>query len=561
MARPSSIAPLCVAALACGTSTGGENSTDVGPRVRTDFSVSAIVLGNGSINSAPSGIACGKTCSGTFNTGSTVHLSAQPDAGWTFAGWSGDCSGMEDCALSKDSRVTAAFRQPPPPPPPPPRGKRTLSVTLAGHGRVQSAPSGIDCSSSCSASYDDGARVQLTAQPDAGWSFTSWSGACSGSPASCVITLSSDQVATATFTAVQPATDECDGLLPAALPTPVLANLPQNSCLDGMSDDGAGNYLLGYTAGSAGPSYPNYLFYTIQNGSAVRIGDAVPGGDQNGTYIYSQPSGFTGLAISGFNGSSAMFSYGHDGTKMRIEVLVPGEMALNGPSSAAGVDPSGGTAIARHVHLSGGATTTYQRYDKTGAPESAQVLIDNVDHRVDAVGVALSGHALVVENVSANAWQGRWVARDGAPITDWFPLPGYQTPQRLFPSLTFLMDGSLVLGFDNHRQGQQPQNIVWQSRFPDGASAPEPLPAWLQSRANSSLAVIRGGRGYASMGSAAGCGPSSVEVLGISGKSCGCVKPAHAQGLNIGRDGSLIVSEPPVNFGTCVFDLYPQLFQ
>jgi len=27
------------------------------------------------------------------------------------------------------------------------------------------------------------------------------------------------------------------------------------------------------------------------------------------------------------------------------------------------------------------------------------------------------------------------------------------------------------------------------------------------------------------------------------------------------RDGSLIVPEPPANFGTCTYDLYPQLLK
>src|SRR2546428_9423708 len=47
---------------------------------------------NGSIFSAPAGLACGTTCgsaSGTFADGAQVVLSASPIAGASFTGWSG----------------------------------------------------------------------------------------------------------------------------------------------------------------------------------------------------------------------------------------------------------------------------------------------------------------------------------------------------------------------------------------------------------------------------------------------------------------------------------------
>jgi hypothetical protein len=76
-----------------------------------------------------------------------------------------------------------------------------LSVSKAGFGTgtVTSSPGGISCGSTCSALYEQGQMVTLSASPSAGSNFTGWSGGgCSGT-GTCQVTLSSATSVTASF--------------------------------------------------------------------------------------------------------------------------------------------------------------------------------------------------------------------------------------------------------------------------------------------------------------------------------------------------------------------------
>jgi hypothetical protein len=67
--------------------------------------------GTGTVASSPSGISCGTTCSASFASGTVVSLTATPDSGFTFAGWSGACSGTGACSVTMDAAksVSANF--------------------------------------------------------------------------------------------------------------------------------------------------------------------------------------------------------------------------------------------------------------------------------------------------------------------------------------------------------------------------------------------------------------------------------------------------------------------
>lgn len=154
----------------------------------------------GLVTSTPAGITCGDnpnqtTCSADFALGQQVTLTATATHG-PFSHWSGDA----DCSdgvvtMSADRNCTAHFSQ------------AMLSITVqkigTGTGRVTSTPAGIDCGSSCSASFALFSSVTLNAVADVGSSFTGWQGdaACDDTP----ISLSSSLSCQAEFSLDAPA--------------------------------------------------------------------------------------------------------------------------------------------------------------------------------------------------------------------------------------------------------------------------------------------------------------------------------------------------------------------
>ena len=175
--------------------------------------------GTGTVTSAPAGISCGGDCEEDYAHGTNVVLTAAPDAGSTFSGWSGNCTpdgaDPNKCTVTMDAAktVTATFTQNAPPP------EHTLNVSLVGDGQgsVDSSPAGIDCSNDplqppnpgdCTEDYVANTPVELTATPALGSTFTGWSGdvpaTCSGT-GPCTVTMDQARNVTATFDGPDPA--------------------------------------------------------------------------------------------------------------------------------------------------------------------------------------------------------------------------------------------------------------------------------------------------------------------------------------------------------------------
>jgi hypothetical protein len=189
-----------VALPACGGG-GGDGAAPEQPPLAGDPparpTLSVRLNGSGRVTSSPSGIDCGSDCTETFAAGTRVTLRAAPAAGFDFGGWTGGtCSGTGDCTVdvNEDLTLGASFTAQVP------SGQQSLSVSVSGSGTVTSSPPGNNCGARCSAAFDTGTTVTLSAAAGTGFTFAGWSGAgCTGT-GTCVVSLSAARSVSAAFT-------------------------------------------------------------------------------------------------------------------------------------------------------------------------------------------------------------------------------------------------------------------------------------------------------------------------------------------------------------------------
>jgi len=123
-----------------------------------------------------------------YNSGTAVVLTATPNSGYEFTSWSGDATGSNNpltVTMNANKNITANFTAIP--------AGFTLNVT-AQNGTVSKNPN--------QQNYNSGATVVLTATPNSGYSFTSWSGDATGSNNPLTVVMNSNKNITANFTQV-----------------------------------------------------------------------------------------------------------------------------------------------------------------------------------------------------------------------------------------------------------------------------------------------------------------------------------------------------------------------
>jgi phospholipase C len=172
---------------------GAPTSATLHSATSYELTVTSPSSGSGTVTSSPTGINCPGTCNANFSSGTNVTLTASPGTNYTFSGWSGACSGSAACTLTLTAAetVSASFTL----------ASYQLTVTspASGSGTVTSSPSGINCPGTCNANFSSGTSVTLAASPGTNYTFSGWSGACSGS-AACTLTLTAPETVSASFT-------------------------------------------------------------------------------------------------------------------------------------------------------------------------------------------------------------------------------------------------------------------------------------------------------------------------------------------------------------------------
>jgi hypothetical protein len=329
--------------------------------------------------------------------------------------------------------------------------------------------------------------------------------------------------------------------------------LPQAGCISGTSDDVSGTFALAYLGFTWGPTYPVWLFFSVRNGVATQIGDAVYGSDDTPWWISSQPSGFTFFRDDGTTSGRLLYTYNDAGTRVSSRSLTTDPRPTEGETGAMVNDPSGGTAaFSTHDRGDGTFETVYQRFDKNGAAEVEHLVVDTGRPPVYTAAVDLDGNVLGMSRKSLSGSQeARWFARDGRAVTNWFPI----SPR--VDGATFLAGSGLALVERTQLGTLEYTGIL---RAPD--TVPSRLPDWLAQRSANVYSVVRGGKAYATWGPSGTCGLSMEIVSVASGALCGCVSiPNLSVRTLIGRDGSVIVPQPSHDEQQCQYRLYPKLLR
>ena len=77
-------------------------------RFRQEFNLNIFLVGSGSVNIQPVGTTCASNCTEVFVDGTQLVLVADPAPGFSFAGWTGVCSGLGACELTMSTNRSVA---------------------------------------------------------------------------------------------------------------------------------------------------------------------------------------------------------------------------------------------------------------------------------------------------------------------------------------------------------------------------------------------------------------------------------------------------------------------
>ena len=126
---------------------------------------------------------------GTFNSGTRVTITATPNEGFEFTGWSDSSYGDTNpltINLTSNTNITANFQP----------IRYTLTVNVVGQGQVSQEVVSADKSTT---EYDSGTVIRLESSPNNGWLFSTWSGASTETTETIDLTINETKTVTASF--------------------------------------------------------------------------------------------------------------------------------------------------------------------------------------------------------------------------------------------------------------------------------------------------------------------------------------------------------------------------
>ena len=125
--------------------------------------------------------------SGEHIEGTIVELTATPNTGYNFTGWSGSINVTSNTSvvMNSDKSVTANFV----------KKKYALTTTIEGEGTITEKI----IKAGAATDYNSGTVVELTATPKDGWEFKEWSGDLTGSDNPKEITIDKAKTVKAVF--------------------------------------------------------------------------------------------------------------------------------------------------------------------------------------------------------------------------------------------------------------------------------------------------------------------------------------------------------------------------
>ena len=144
-----------------------------------------------SVTSVPEEAGSVTPAEGEFEEGREVEISAESADGWRFDRWQGDIESADNptvITMDSDKDIAALFV----------KQEYPLTIETIGEGEVSER-----IVTEKTTDYESGTRVELTAEPDEGWTFTRWEGDLESTENPETITIESPTEITAVFSRIE----------------------------------------------------------------------------------------------------------------------------------------------------------------------------------------------------------------------------------------------------------------------------------------------------------------------------------------------------------------------